>query len=99
VTFTVSTTADITAPVATITKPANGSTVINNVTITANASDNVGVTRMELYVDGALKSTASIGSISWTWNTKKVAAGTHVIMVKAYDAAGNTGTVSSTVYK
>jgi subtilisin family serine protease len=101
VTVTVSNSADTTAPIATILKPGDGSSIsgINSVSISASASDNVGVAKMELYVDGSLKSTAADGSISWSWNTKKAAAGTHVITVKAYDAAGNVGTAFSTVYK
>lgn len=102
VTVTVSAaTADTVAPVVSITKPADGSSItkLNNVTITATATDSVGVTKMDIYVDGALKSTVAGSSISWTWNTKKATTGTHVITVKAYDAAGNAGTATSTVYK
>lgn len=93
--------ADTIAPVANITKPTDGSSItkVNNVTIAAAATDNVGVTKTELYVDGSLKATSSSGSINWNWNTKKETKGTHVITVKAYDAAGNAGTASSTVYK
>jgi hypothetical protein len=68
-------------------------------TITASATDNKGVSKMELYVDNALQTTFSSGSLSWNWNTRSIAAGAHTIQVKAFDAAGNVSTASSTVYK
>lgn len=90
---------DATAPKVTITAPADGSKIKNNVTITANATDDIGVTKMEIYIDGYLKATSTSGSISTTWNTRKASRGTHFITVKAYDAVGNVGTSSVTVTK
>ena len=90
-------TADTTAPVTSITTPANGATVSGTVGIGASASDNVGVTKLEIYIDGALKaSNTSATSLSYSWNTTTVANGSHTITSKAYDAAGNVGS-SSTV--
>jgi hypothetical protein len=63
------------------------------------ASDNIGVTRMQLYVDGLLKVDKLASVISWPWNVKKESNGEHIISSKAYDAAGNIGTASITVYK
>jgi hypothetical protein len=90
---------DAMAPKVTITAPADGSKIKNNVTITANATDDIGVTKMEIYIDGYLKATSTSGSISTTWNTRKASRGTHFITVKAYDAVGNVGTSSVTVTK
>jgi|GEM_PF-4958374 hypothetical protein len=44
---------DTTAPTESLTSPSDGSNAVfgETVTITANASDNVGVTRVEFYVD------------------------------------------------
>ena len=89
--------ADTTPPTASITAPANGATVSNSVTITATASDNVGVVKMELYIDGTLTtSNTNASSLSFSWNTNSVANGSHSLVVKAYDAANNVGT-SATV--
>ncbi|HOP40570.1 MAG TPA: S8 family serine peptidase [Geobacteraceae bacterium] len=92
---------DTTAPQVTILTPPDGSSIskINKVTISATASDDIGVTRMELYIDGTLKSTSSNETISANWNTKKIAKGAHTITVQAFDAAGNIGTATSTVYQ
>jgi subtilisin family serine protease len=101
VAVTVAAAGDTTAPQVTILKPVDGSSIssLSRVSIAATASDNVAVTRMELYVDGTLKSSSSTGTISWNWNTKKISTGAHSIQTKAYDAAGNIGTASITVYR
>ncbi|MGI0049892.1 MAG: Ig-like domain-containing protein, partial [Nitrososphaera sp.] len=49
--------ADTTAPTVSITAPANGATISGTVSVTASASDNVGVAKVVFYVDGVLKST------------------------------------------
>ncbi len=82
---------DTTAPTASITAPANGSQVSGTVAINANASDNVGVTKVDFLVDGAVKSTDTTSPYSYSWSTAGLT-GTHVITVKATDAAGNVGT-------
>ncbi len=47
------------------------------------------VTRVELYIDGVLNSTDTTAPYSFTWDTSGVAAGTHALQARAYDAAGN----------
>lgn len=94
---TTSGTSDTTPPTTSVSAPTNGATVSATVTVSATASDNVGVTKMEIYIDGALKtSNTNSTSISYSWSTTGVANGSHTIQSKAYDAAGNIGT-SATV--
>jgi C1A family cysteine protease len=90
---------DTISPVVSILSPTNGSTIGRKVSIQTNASDNVGTSRMELYIDGVLKVVTNSSAIKWSWNTVKVSRGQHVISSKAYDAAGNVGMNSITVYK
>lgn len=85
-------TADTTAPTTSITAPSNAATVSGTTTVTASASDNVGVTKVEFYLDNALQSTSTASPYQWSWNTTTAANGTHVLNSKAYDAAGNVGT-------
>jgi hypothetical protein len=87
---------DTTPPTTSITAPTAGSTVSGTVSVTANASDNVGVTKVEFYLDGALRSTDTTSPYSWSWDTTQFANSSHSLVTKAYDAAGNVGT-SSTV--
>lgn len=82
--------ADTTPPTTSITSPANGATVSGTVTISASASDNVGVTKVELWLDGSLAASAT-SSYNFLFNTTTVVNGTHTIQTKAYDAAGNVG--------
>jgi subtilisin family serine protease len=82
---------DTTPPTTSITSPANGATVSGTITVSANASDDVGVTRVELYVDGGLLGTDTSSPYQFSWNTASVANGSHSLQTRAYDAAGNVG--------
>lgn len=92
---------DTTAPVATITSPSNGSYVTSpSQSISVGGTDNVGVTRITLYIDGKLFGSSTASSAKFSWNTKKIASGAHKLQAYAYDAAGNVGTSAiTTVYK
>ncbi len=87
---------DTTPPTTSITAPAAGATVSGTTTVTATATDDVGVTRVEFYVDGALKATDTAAPYTFAWDTTAYAAGSHGLATMAYDAAGNVGT-SATV--
>lgn len=96
VTVTVSNnSADTTPPTASMTAPADGSTVSGNVAVAANASDNVGVVGVQFKLDGAnlgAEDTSSPYSISW--DTTAAANGSHTLTAVARDAAGNHTTSS-----
>ena len=85
---------DTTAPTVSITTPAAGATVSATVSVDASASDNVGVTRVEFLLDGAVQATDTTAPYSWNWNTAASSNGAHVIVAKAYDAANNAGTTA-----
>jgi chitodextrinase len=102
ITYTVTSppTQDTTPPTVSITAPANGAKVSGNITISATASDNIGVTKVEFYIDGTLRATDTSSPYSTRWNVNKsVPVGAHTIQAKAYDAAGNTATASINVTK
>jgi hypothetical protein len=92
---------DVTAPTVQITSPMTGSTVASrSVKVYVTATDNVGVTRVDLRVDGKLYATSSSAMTVFTWNTFKISRGTHTLEAVAYDAAGNSGhSAVVTVYK
>jgi hypothetical protein len=79
------------APEVTITKPTDGTSVTSTVYVYVDARDNVGVTRVDLYVDGTLKAYSSVAPFTTTWNARYAAAGPHKLQVKARDADGNYG--------
>jgi len=80
--------ADTQAPQVAISSPASGATVQASVTVQANLTDNVGVTRATLAVDGA--TAATLSKSPWSF-TVALAAGQHTLQVAGYDAAGNRG--------
>jgi len=82
---------DTTAPTATLSAPLAGATVSGTTTIAATAADNVGVSKVEFYVNGALYGVAGAAPYSVSWNTTAYADGSYTVMAKAYDAAGNVG--------
>ena len=82
---------DIDNPVVSITSPLDGDTVFGSITVSANAADNVGVTKVEFYIDNSLKSTDSSAPYSFRWNTRQVSDGTHSLSAKVHDAVGNVG--------
>ena len=89
-------TTDTTPPTVSVTSPTNGATVSGTVTVNASASDNVGVTQMQLLIDGTLvASNTNATALSFSWSTPSVTNGSHSIVAKAFDAAGNVGTSST----
>ena len=93
---------DTTPPTVSITAPASGATVSGAaVTVSATASDNVGVAGVQFKLDGAnLGAEDTTSPYSVTWNSTTVTTGSHTLTAVARDAAGNTrtsATVSVTV--
>lgn len=87
---------DNTPPTVSITNPANGAIVARKslVTITASASDNVGVARVEFLVNGNLQCTDVSAPYSCSWRVPAAMNKTHQIQARAFDAAGNSATAS-----
>jgi YD repeat-containing protein len=91
-------TIDATAPSVSVTAPANNASIAlgSTPTISVSASDaSSTVTKVEVYIDGALKTTLTTSPYNYVWNTG-VTAGAHTIQAKAYDTFNNIGT-STTV--
>src|SRR5438046_4295589 len=87
---------DTTPPTVSITSPSSGSTVSGAVTVTASASDNVGVAGVQFRLDGSNlggEDTSSPYSVSWS--TTGASNGSHTLTARARDAAGNTTTSSA----
>lgn len=93
--------ADTTPPVVTIKNPINGSKVSGNVSISVAAADNSGAAGVQqsLYINGTLRASATGGSLSYSWNTRKITSGSYTIMAVATDAAGNKTSQSVLVSK
>jgi hypothetical protein len=86
------TSSDTTAPTVTITAPPAGS-VSGIVSVTANATDNVGVAGVQFKLDGAnLGAERTAAPYIVNWDTSAVSPGSHVLSAVARDAAGNMAT-------
>jgi uncharacterized protein (TIGR03118 family) len=81
---------DTVAPKVTLTN-APGS-VSGTVTLTATASDNVGVSSVKFFAGTALIGMATTSPFTVQWDTTKVANGAFQLTAQAADAAGNTTT-------
>ncbi|QOY95327.1 S8 family serine peptidase [Massilia sp. UMI-21] len=86
---------DSTAPTAAIAAPLGSSTVSGLVAVDASASDNVGVTRVDLQVNGTTVASDTSAPYGFSWNSAGVANGMASLVAVAYDAAGNAGRSAS----
>ena len=87
---------DTTPPTVSLSAPAGGATVSGTVTVSATASDTVGVAGVQFKVDGAPLGAEDIGSpYAISWNTTQATNGSHSLTAVARDAAGNTATAAT----
>ncbi|MBI4086059.1 MAG: hypothetical protein HY433_02350, partial [Candidatus Liptonbacteria bacterium] len=93
--FTTTTGSDTISPKVAVISPLNGKNVSGQISVYAGATDNVGVAKVEFYVDGALKATDQASPYSFLWNTALDSPGSHILTAKAYDAAENAGQSSA----
>lgn len=82
---------DTTPPVVTIASPPDWTTITTDFTVDIRTSDNVGVTRVDLYLDGQLCGTSTTRNPSFTVMASELASGTHTFQANAVDAANNQG--------
>jgi hypothetical protein len=86
---------DITAPTVTLAAPANGATVSGSITISADASDEIGVAGVQFLLDGAsLGAEDTVAPYALDWATTAATSGAHILSAIARDAAGNTATAN-----
>ncbi|HLP62786.1 MAG TPA: Ig-like domain-containing protein [Candidatus Deferrimicrobium sp.] len=81
------TSADDQIPTISITNPANMATVSGTVAISANATDDKGITKVEFYIDGVYKQADSSSPYQYSWDTTKYSNSSHKIKAIAYDTS------------
>jgi len=91
-----STPLDVTKPVVTIVTPADGANVSGIVSISAQATDNIGVELLEIsfwnqYLgqEVVLGSIENSGSLTVNWDTRGLTPATYAVWAFAHDAVGN----------
>jgi hypothetical protein len=86
---------DTVPPIVTMTAPAGGSTVSGTVTVSATATDQVGVIGVQFLLDGSLLGPEDTTSpYSTAWSSAGVPNGLYQLSARARDAAGNEATAS-----
>ncbi len=85
-------------PTVQITNPSETQSLSGTVPVTATASDDTGVSKVEFYADGALKATDAAAPYAFDWDVTGLASGAHALKAVAYDTGGLTGSHQITVY-
>jgi hypothetical protein len=88
---------DTTLPDVTITAPSQGATVSGTTSITATATDNLGVEKVRFYVDNVYLGYDTSSPYAKSWNTTLFTNGTHTVRAQAVDWLGNVRNATITV--
>jgi hypothetical protein len=89
-------TADVLPPTVAVTVPAPDALLSGTVTLTATASDDVGVTGVQFLLDGASYGAEELAApYAIDWNTVLASNGAHTVSARARDARGNLTTATT----
>lgn len=101
VTVANATSGDAVAPKVTILKPFKGAKAYGTIPVSATSTDNVATTSMELLIDGVSTTVVDSASLLYRWTVPASGTGTTPanVTVRAWDAAGNMGSTTITVYR
>jgi hypothetical protein len=78
-------------PVVTLVSPQKNNLVDGLVPVEVAVSDNLGVSHVNLEIDGELYASTDIGPFVFAWDTNGLVGGIHTVRATAYDFAGNRG--------
>jgi thermitase len=99
VSLTVANLADTIAPVVSITGLSiTGKGNTQQASVSVSATDNMGITKVELFVDGQLRSAKTAPPFSFALSLRQYSNGSHAVQAKGYDAKGNVGTSAQTSF-
>ena len=91
---------DSTAPVIGSFSLTEGMTISpSKQTVSVSATDNQGVAKISLVIDGKEVAVAYGGALNYGWNTRKLAKGAHSVTVRVTDIPGNVTSKTVTVYR
>lgn len=90
---------DTQGPILSLTNPADGSYILNPITISATATDVAGVAKVDFYLNNLLVATDTSAPYSYYWDTKLSPDGSYAIKVVATDTVGHISTVTNNITK
>lgn len=89
---------DVQDPVIAITSPTIAQSFSGTINVTATATDNVGVTKVDFYLDDSFIGSDSVSPYSISWQTPDATMnGGHTFKAIAFDARGNDATAKTTI--
>jgi Arylsulfotransferase (ASST)/Bacterial Ig domain/RTX calcium-binding nonapeptide repeat (4 copies) len=88
---------DTTAPVVSLVSPGEGALVAGTRSLTAEASDNIDLARVEFLADGAAVGSDATAPYAVAWDSAEGDDGAVTLSARAVDAAGNVATVTRAV--
>lgn len=77
-------------PEISITSPKNNDVVSQKVQVKVNVKDDVGVKKVDFYLDQKLAKSDSNPPFLWLWESNKSSSGFHTLKAKAFDTIGQT---------
>ncbi|MGC8722526.1 MAG: SBBP repeat-containing protein [Acidobacteriota bacterium] len=90
-------------PAVTLLTPASGTSYFSSsptqVSVSASASDDIGVTQVVFLLDGAPEASVSQFPFIWSFPSSVLTHGAHTLTAVAYDTSGLTAQASVTIYK
>ena len=86
---------DTEPPSVALTSPGSNQVVSGHVSITATATDNVAVEKVEFMINGSLLATDGSAPFAATWDASTASAGYYTIEAKAFDTSGNASMVDA----
>jgi subtilisin len=91
---------DVTPPTVAFVFPPDGWVIDSNTAkVTVEASDDQALLVVELRIDRQLVKSSNTSSLTYNWQTSKLASGPHALDARAIDQAGHAASVSITVTK
>jgi hypothetical protein len=91
------TSVDNQVPTVQFTAPTAGDVLSNQVSLSVNANDNIGVTQVDFYANDQLLGTSAGPNFALAWDTRQVNDGAYTLLTTAWDAAGNSSDATLTV--
>ena len=88
---------DTIPPEVKIISPSDGVELGGTIEINIDATDNVELEKVTLYIDGKKVKEYTSGPYKYSWDSSKASEGTHTITAEAVDKSGNVRTKSGTV--
>jgi hypothetical protein len=89
--FVLRNTVDRQAPTVTVSQPRNNAKLVagQSLVIAGKVKDNVGISRVEIYLDGQQVWVQTLAQFVWTTDAASLAVGKHKVQVRAIDTSGN----------